>query len=470
MSGSSSVPQEAPERLKAQKLYLHGLEALKRGNFDYAIELLQEACTLAPDQLMFRRALRAAARQKYGNQRPSKLSRTLGTLRARTALKAALARGQHHRALQLCEAILALDPWDIATLVQEAEVFDRLGYLDSAVWAAETAVEASPTDLAANRCLARLYEKRGEYSRAIACWERVKKLAPGDEEAERRIRDLAAVETISRGGYDGPSQLQDASSDQGTAAVASAAPPPISRWEEEAEKLRERIRRDPTVLAPYLELAKLLREHRRWDEALEVMSQAIPAAGPHPDAQAALADIEIDRLRYDLAAAERELARQPNDPQLAARVEELRRRLNDFELREYRRRCDQYPTDLGLRFELGVRLARAGLYDQAITELQQARQDPRHRVNVLLWLGHCFAARRLHRLAQRHYQEALELLQQSGARDDERVKELYYLLGRTYEEMQDLPQALRCYEEVAALDFAYRDVAQRLTRIQTELG
>ena len=49
--------------------------------------------------------------------------------------------------------------------------------------------------------LATLYAKQQQFSDAIAVWELVRKIAPHDGEALRKIQDLAASDTIARGNY-----------------------------------------------------------------------------------------------------------------------------------------------------------------------------------------------------------------------------------------------------------------------------
>ena len=93
-----------------------------------------------------------------------------------------------------------------------AEAADELGQLDLAVWLLEQARQKSQTLPALNRALARLYEKRGNFTQAIALWNLVRKARPADKEADRKLKDLAVNETIARGNYEG--------------AVADAAPCP----------------------------------------------------------------------------------------------------------------------------------------------------------------------------------------------------------------------------------------------------
>ena len=47
------------------------------------------------------------------------------------------------------------------------------------------------------------YESQGSYPEAIAEWELVRKLDPNDGDAFRKVRDLAARDTIVRGNYTG---------------------------------------------------------------------------------------------------------------------------------------------------------------------------------------------------------------------------------------------------------------------------
>ncbi len=449
-------------RDKAQRFYVHGLEAARKGNFEYAIQLLREACSACPDSLIYRRALRATQRQRYGNKPPGRL-KAVATLGARARLRTHLARGDLAKALEACEDILTSNPWDVGVLVQQAEILDRMGHLDAAVWTAEIAVQTDPDDVAANRLLAVLYEKRGEYSRAIACWQRVQKACPEDKEAGARIKDLAAAETIERGKYEEADQAHEAITQ--LAQSHPHADATRTRPEQRLEELKQRVEADPADLAAHIELSRLLRARRRWDEASKLMQRALHATGGHPDAQTELAEIELDRLRYDVEAARSALERTPDDPALRERLKVAERRLNEYELREYRRRVERQPTDARLRCEFGIRLARAGLYDQAISELQRARNDPRQRFRALMWLGHCFFAKRIYRLAERHYREALELLKAAANPHTDQLKEVHYLLGRTYEELGELQQAQTHYEETAAMDYGYRDVARRLEQL-----
>lgn len=51
-------------------------------------------------------------------------------------------------------------------------------------------------------------------------------------------------------------------------------------------------------------------------------------------------------------------------------------------------------------------------------------------------------------------------------KDDTTAKELRYNLARAYEEQGDNEKALEIYRKIAQLDFAYKDVRQRVDKLR----
>jgi serine/threonine protein kinase len=173
-------------------------EVLASGNYDYAIHLLLSCCKLDPARITYRRALRRAEREKYGNnQRGSSLA-FLTTSAARTKLKAAKASKDFLKVLEVGEEVLTRSPWDTGVQSDMAEAAEGLGLLDLAIWFLEMAMQKDAPDIGVGRHLARLYERRGKLTDAIRVWEVVHKADPTDLEAFRKSRDLAARDTIGQ--------------------------------------------------------------------------------------------------------------------------------------------------------------------------------------------------------------------------------------------------------------------------------
>ena len=140
--------------------------------------------------------------------------------------------------------------------------------------------------------------------------------------------------------------------------------------------------------------------------------------------------------------------------------------INSRELDIFRRKSDRYPTEMAHRFELGVRLLRAGQVDEAIRELQASRSDPRQHWRSLLYLAYCFKTRNNWRLAKRNFEECLQTL---PASEGTTRKEVLFQLAQGSAESGDLAAAVELAHELANLDFAFKDIGRLLDEWQARL-
>ncbi len=103
--------------------------------------------------------------------------------------------------LECGEEILSRNPWDVSAQMDMAESAEAMDFVELGIWLLEQARQKDQKDANVNRALARLYEKCGEFNRAIALWDLVRTAEPSDMEAQGKAKDLAASETIARGNY-----------------------------------------------------------------------------------------------------------------------------------------------------------------------------------------------------------------------------------------------------------------------------
>jgi serine/threonine protein kinase len=200
---SSLLPAPNAEHQRAAAgQFNRAREVLQDGNHDYGIHLLRSCCKLDPANLGYRRALRQTEKSKFGPRRKGKRFSWLTTLPARTRLKAAKRGLQFVKVLEHGEEILAHNPWEVATQMDMAEAAEALGLINLAVWLLEEARDGEEKNAPLARALARLYERRGKFTKAIQLWDQVRKADPADLEAAQKITDLAARDTIARGRYE----------------------------------------------------------------------------------------------------------------------------------------------------------------------------------------------------------------------------------------------------------------------------
>src|SRR5438132_3775928 len=453
-------------------------QVIATGNYDYGIQLLITCCKLDPANLIYRQALRKTEKKKFNNNlRGSRLA-FVTTSAAKTKLKAARASRDHLKVLEHGEEVLARNPWDIGTQMDMAEAADSLGLLDLAVWTLEHARQKNPKDATVNRMLARLYEKRGNFSQAIGLWELVRKEDPQDVEAQHKSKDLAASDTIARGNYEavvakaaaGELDTDEHKTAEETKDNTTPVPTPLSlpdqRLAREAAALRTRIEADATNPAAYLQLAGVYRRAGQIEPAREVLQQALGPTGNYFEISIELADLEIEPFRRNLILTEDKLRDAPQDEELRKIRIRLLKEINTRELELYRQKSERFPTEMVHRLELGLRLLRAGQTDAAIVELQAARSDPRQRWRSLLYLGYCFKNRHNWRLAQRNFEESMQNL---PVGEDATRKELLFQLAVGSAEAGDLAKAVDLAYELANLDFAYRDIGKLLDEWQAKL-
>jgi tetratricopeptide (TPR) repeat protein len=416
--------------------------------------------------LIYRQALRRTEKAKYRNNLRGHWLAWLTTLSAKARLRAALRSREHLKVLEYGEQVLQRNPWDVPTQMRMAEAADLLGLLDLAVWNLEQARQKAPRDPTLNRALAAMYERRGNFSQAAAIWEVVRRESPTDAEAQQKVKDLAASETIARGGYEGA--IENAAARTGrvgtgssarhkpiSTAVDPAVTPTLDRVAREAAPLQARVKTDPTNAMNYLQLASFYRRHERLDEARNVLTEGLGATGNAFELTTELADLDIQPFRRDLAVAAEKLKASPGDVELQRVHERLSKEIANRELELYRQKADRFPTELGYKLEMGIRLYQLGQTDEAIKELQAVRGDPRNQWRALYHLGHCFLARLNSRLALRNFEEALQALPTAEV---ETRKELLYLLATGTADAGDYERALDLAAELAHLDYGYRDI------------
>ncbi|MBY0458942.1 MAG: hypothetical protein K2V38_16515, partial [Gemmataceae bacterium] len=436
--------------------------------------LLLTCCKIDPANFHFRKQLRETQKAKYGNNLRGSRFAFLTTPRWKARLRVAKRNRDYLKAIEYGEQVLCRNPWDVGAQMDMAESFDTLGLSDLAIFTLDQARQKNPKDATLNRALARQFEKRGDFQRAMALWQLVRETNPTDVEAQHKAKDLAASSVIQKGGYE-------------EAAAGTKESPVVGRIEARAaekqdklardiEPLLKRIEADPTEPSLYLQLAALYRRHGQDDRARDVLQRGLGATGQAFAIQLELMELDLAPVRRNLELTEARLQQlqvrkgRPDDDTPAADEElteaelatlrtKLVKEVNAREIEVFRMRADRAPNDLGHRIELGTRLLKADRVDEAIAELQQARRDEKLRWRASLLLGLCFKKRNNWKLAQRNFEEGLTAVPDA---EEAGKKELLYQLASGAAEHGDLPRALELGHELANIDFGFKNIGNLL--------
>jgi len=119
-------------------------------------------------------------------------------------------------------------------------------------------------------------------------------------------------------------------------------------------------------------------------------------------------------------------------------------------------------ADSATHFDLGIAYREMGLIDDAISEFSIAAQDPSRKVSSLSMIGLCFSENGQYSEAINRFREALH----GPIISENETTGLYYEMGRVYELLQNVNEALFFYRKVKKRDAGFRDVTARLTELE----
>ena len=456
-------PPQDPNPDKAKAYFGYGNDAAQKGNNAYAADMYKEACKLAPDNLAYRQSLRGIQRRKFSND-PTKVGRMVGLTLQPLRMKIGVAKSRSKWAdmLDLCEEVFASSPWDTTAAMDASEAAENLGLKKLAQYMVESVFEQGQKDVKFLRCAARIEEFADDYAKAIRCWERLKVILPNDEEARKKMNDLTARATIQKSG------LAESLNKRATSGSGPEKDVPETEEEIKArmiapeQRYLQEIEETPERIGPYLALAEIFKHSGRLDEAEKILAKGVKANPDDVYLKDAHGDVQIDRLKLAIDKFTRKVAAEPHDPEPKTKLDQLKVALYQYEIKELKRKVSNQPENLELRLNFGKKLAAGGKHDEAIAEFQQVRNNPNFKVQALLQTGLSFLANGVTKLAERSLEDALRVL---DASDTATFNELHYHLGRISEDNDSKHIAEEHYNEVAANDYSYRDVAQRLRKL-----
>ena len=437
------------------------LQCFQRGtqnapsNLDYAIEMFAICVAGDPSNAVYAQGLLGVLRRKHAGKKGIAFP-GLFSGGGRAALKKLAATAQWRDIVKQGVDILKANPTDHGALLAMAEACGNLMYLDAQGIYLRAALDAAPADPEVNRQCARFAANQGLFDQAIECWRRISNHKGLREEAEREIARLSVEKTIVAGqGMAG----RPVSGAAPAAPKADAAAPSGGRIAE----LKEEIRRNPAGIDPYLELADLLEREATVEEAEKVLAQALAASGNDLKVQEHVEDRHLRWSRHKVLLAEKRLE-SADTPEARDLVERLKAVQLKREIDVYAARCARYPENVIWKYELAMRLKAAGNHREAIRHFQEVVNDPRRKGAVSLELGECFQKIKQYQLALQSYRTAVDTLTD---RELELRKRALYRAGVLATGLEDPDSARKYLAQLAALDFNYRDVAQRLDKLGT---
>jgi tetratricopeptide (TPR) repeat protein len=453
---------EFPRELRV--LFTKGMEALQRDNFDYAIELFNQILSKDPALYDCRKALRMAQTKKAGNG-GGMFKKMWSTASSQPLVgKAQLALRNHPaEALQIAEQILNGDPNNAGAHKIVVEAAAALELPKTAVLSLENLAKNSPKDLDVAVKFATALADAGEVSRGEQILADLARQFPANQDLGFALKNLSARKTMRVGGYDalegGKGSYRDILKDKDEAVTLEQENRQV-KSEDTAERLineyETRLKTDPNNLKLLRDLAELYTQKKQFDRALSYYQQIKSSSSSGNDASLdrGIAIATVRKLDHEISLLDQNGAEYPE--QLAR----LQAEKQTYQLAECQKRAERFPTDLGIRFELGQLYFQAGKTGEAIKELQKARGNPHKSIAAQNLLAQCFMRRNMNDMAANALQDAIK----EKLVLDEEKKELIYNLGCVLEKMDKKEDAIAQFKIIYGVDAGYRDVEQKIDK------
>jgi tetratricopeptide (TPR) repeat protein len=446
----------------ARALFARGSQALAQDNLDYAITLLNQALEMDPEFFHCRKALRDAQFRKAGDASRGFFKKMLsGTGNSPQVMKAKMAMNKNPaEALAIAEQILNGDPNSSAAHRIIVDAGSALEMPRTVALSYETLVKNSPKDKALIIEFARAIAAIGESGRAEKIVMELLREMPNDGDLNMALKDLSARKTMDESGYGalegGGGSFRDILKDKKEAASLEQEKR-VQKSEDVAERLiaeyETRLPNEPTNLKLIRSLAELYTQKKQFDRALEFYDRVKKSdVGNDPSLDQAIANTIVRRYDFQLEQLN------PFDPEHAAQVEQMKAEKLAFQIADCQKRVEKYPTDLAIRYEMGVFYFQAGKIGEAIAEFQKAQGNPHKRLLAMSYLAQCFAKRKMFDLAARTLQTAIK---EKLVFDDEK-KDLIYNLGCVFEGMGKKEEAVEQFKQIYETDISYKDVAAKV--------
>lgn len=456
-------PLTTSARQRLQKVFEHAQRCVDKQDHDYANKLFTQCVVEDPCNLVYLQNFLLNLQKKYeNNQKGSRLA-GLKIKSLRSTLNKSVNKAEWEVALQAACTALAVNPWDIPTLLALASAYQQLQSDECEVYCLRSALNTDAKNIDVNRQAGLALERMGQFDQAITCWQRVKLVLPQDEQARQSIARLSVEQTIDKGGYDSSLLDSQAGLPVPTLSVAQLSKTVAPVDDRPAEvRLKEALEADPTTAENYIHLADIYLRENRFDEAERLLGEGANACGSgNLQIRSRIEDVQLRRVAHQCTVAEQRYEQDPTEEakQLAHRY---RVQANQVELETYAARVERDPTNIRLKVELGLRLKRAGKVREAISTFQAARSDSKRGGYVLVELGECFQHIEQYKLALSHYEQALDAIEEP---EDEIYRKALYRAGVLATGMQEFDRAERHLSTLAALDYGYRDVADRLDKL-----
>jgi tetratricopeptide (TPR) repeat protein len=438
-----------PTEAEVAQLYKRADEAFQKHNYDYARDLFLQILSFDPNHEKAHEALRVSLIRKFQEQGATgriKLIAMKGQIEVQ--LKATK---DPQKRMDICLQFLNVDPTNAKVRAILAESLLVLGHSNGAAAEGRMALQDEPANVTALKTLVQAYRNTGKVKEAQSALDRVATLVKDDRDLERLQRDLAAMQTMKAGfdqaGVDGfrkalKNSDQAEELEKRTKLVQSDAD-----FMRLVTELQAEMKENPTSSTLPKKIGDLYFEKKKdYASARDWYKKAALLAPQDSVLRDKVDDCDLRIMELKAATAVKANDPKAKDLQLA----HLKAYIASFE-----RRVADRPTDMGLRYELGIAYYKGTMNDKAISEFQQSVKDPKKKSGSHFYLGRAFQKKKMFDMADKQYVAAEQDVLSQEIRLD-----IMYHRAKLAAEAGKLPLAIEFGNKIVEIDINYKDIAE----------
>ena len=471
-NGSSSGGVSGGDPVKAARFFNHARTVHESTNYEYATTLWLQGLRMDPASMsglenFFKSA--QAYSQAESKDKPSK--------------EQAKNFGGREPVERYLEALLywGMKPGDASLALKALEAAAKADLQEPGYWIGERALPMAMRDKPKKETFVKMMEpfKRLQaFDLAVKSGEFALQIDPSDGNLQAEVRNLAAQMTMSRGGYENTGQeggfranIRDLKGQQRLEEESR-----LSKTEDAADRVVAAAKADyearPTDLNTIARYAReLMSRGRPEDEkvAYELLMKAWADTQQFRFRQSA-GDLRVRVARRKLNAIRDAAAAKPDDAALQEKAAKAQEAFSRLEIEELKLKVANYPTDLSLKFELGVRHFQLGEAEEAIGLFQEAQNEPKSRARALNYLGQSFLKMGWADEAVDTLRRALEAVEMPN--DDVGMDTRYWLMlameakARAHKDAGVAEEAYKVASGIAMQQINFRDIRARRDALQ----
>ena len=445
----------------ARMLYTKAQEAAQRENTDYAIALYNQVLEKEPAFFEGRKALRAEQFKKAGAGKGffGKMFSSAGSS-PQVAKAQVIIRSNPAGAMAIGEQILNTDPNSSAGHKIIVDAAKALELPRTAVLSYDTLVKNSPKDVNLAIEFAHACAEAGEPKKGERHLMELQRENPTNGELNQALKDMSARTTLTEGGYaaleGGKGSYRDILKNKQEAVLLEQEKRIVKNEDTNDRLIKDyeaRLQTEPNNLKLVRSLADVYTQKKDFAKAFELYDRVKNSEmGNDPSLEQAISATRVKQFDYQIEQLN------PFSPDHAAQVEQLKAQRLEFQVTEKQKQVEKYPTDYGIRYEMGVLYFQTGKFSEAIQEFQKAQQNPHKKLASWGYLAKCYAQKKMYDFAARTLQNAIK---EKLIFDDEK-KDLTYSLGSVLESMGKNAEAIEQYKLIYEVDSGYKDVAAKV--------